>query len=181
MERGLYSIDDNGSVTLYNQVPTYSDADSTKINGYRYEETDCKDPVWNQPSGTYTLTLYHTNTDNGYTNVYYTVSHPSYSFSAHGTNTQTADTDPGDITFGAKANVATGSSSTIVNGDEVLVTTAPIDLIFGDAKSVTTALRKVSIRENNSDSDDKVYNLQGQRVYKPTHGIFITGGKKIIR
>lgn len=86
--------------------------------------------------------------------------------------------DPGDDdqTFGAKSNVA---ARTNTNSD--VVATAPVDLIWGDdggALNRTTGI--VTVNSNENSSDDRVYNLQGQRVLNPNRGVYIRGGKKIL-
>lgn len=86
--------------------------------------------------------------------------------------------DPGDDdqTFGAKSNVA---ARTNTNSD--VVATAPVDLIWGDdggALNQTTGI--VTVNGNENSSDDRVYNLQGQRVLNPNRGVYIRGGKKIL-
>lgn len=86
--------------------------------------------------------------------------------------------DPGDDdqTFGAKSNVA---ARTNTNSD--VVATAPVDLIWGDdggALNQTSGI--VTVNGNENSSDDRVYNLQGQRVLNPNRGVYIRGGKKIL-
>lgn len=86
--------------------------------------------------------------------------------------------DPGDDdqTFGAKSNVA---ARTNTNSD--VVATAPVDLVWGDdggALNQTTGI--VTVNGNENSSDDRVYNLQGQRVLNPNRGVYIRGGKKIL-
>ena len=86
--------------------------------------------------------------------------------------------DPGDDdqTFGAKSNI-----SAKVNTNLDVVATAPVDLVWGDdGGALEQATSITTINSDNGSSDDKVYNLQGQRVYNPTRGVYIRGGKKII-
>lgn len=86
--------------------------------------------------------------------------------------------DPGDDdqTFGAKRYLSAGTGS----GSDV-VATAPVDLIWGDdggALSQTTSI--ATVPDACVSSDNRVYNLQGQRVVNPNHGVYIRGGKKIL-
>lgn len=89
-----------------------------------------------------------------------------------------ASDDPGDDdqTFGAKKNLA---PSTDANSD--VVATAPVDLIWGDdggALSQSTGI--ATVPDACGSSDNRVYNLQGQRVVNPRRGVYIRGGKKIL-
>ena len=89
-----------------------------------------------------------------------------------------ASDDPGDDdqTFGAKKNLA---PSTDANSD--VVATAPVDLIWGDdggALSQSTGI--ATAPDACGSSDNRVYNLQGQRVVNPRRGVYIRGGKKIL-
>ena len=86
--------------------------------------------------------------------------------------------DPGDDdqTFGAKRYLSAGTGS----GSDV-VATAPVDLIWGDdggALSQTTGI--ATVPDACDSSDNRVYNLQGQCVVNPSHGVYIRGGKKIL-
>ena len=39
--------------------------------------------------------------------------------------------------------------------------------------------RKVDLNSDNT-SEGRVYNLKGQRVERPQHGLYIIGGKKVV-
>lgn len=86
--------------------------------------------------------------------------------------------DPGDDdqTFGAKRylSASTGSGSDVV-------ATAPVDLIWGDdGGALEQATGITSVLNGRGRADDRIYNLQGQRVSIPHRGVYIRGGKKIL-
>ena len=39
----------------------------------------------------------------------------------------------------------------------------------------------IATLHHNQDTDNEFYNLQGQRVSKPSKGVFIQGSRKVIR
>lgn len=85
--------------------------------------------------------------------------------------------DPGDDdqTFTAKRRYTEASACSDV------VMTAPVDLIWGDdGGAYATGIRSIVADDDSNESEERVFNLQGQRVSSPHHGIFIRGGKKII-
>ena len=86
--------------------------------------------------------------------------------------------DPGDDdqTFGAKRYLPAGTGS----GSDV-VATAPVDLIWGDdGGALEQATGITSVLNGRGRVDDRIYNLQGQRVSIPHRGVYIRGGKKIL-
>ncbi len=86
--------------------------------------------------------------------------------------------DPGDDdqTFGAKRYLPAGTGS----GSDV-VATAPVDLIWGDdGGALEQATGITSVLNGRGRADDRIYNLQGQRVSIPHRGVYIRGGKKIL-
>ncbi len=86
--------------------------------------------------------------------------------------------DPGDDdqTFGAKRYLSAGTGS----GSDV-VATAPVDLIWGDdGGALEQATGITSVLNGRGRADDRIYNLQGQRVSIPHRGVYIRGGKKIL-
>lgn len=89
------------------------------------------------------------------------------------------DDTTGDIEFGAKPYRAKQRM-----GDWEVVTTAPIDVYFGDGfEQVVTGIREIttdSDANHNRRNDGAYYNLSGQRVSNPHHGVFIKNGKKVI-
>ena len=89
-----------------------------------------------------------------------------------------ASDDPGDDdqTFGAKRYLSAGTG----NGSDV-VATAPVDLIWGDdGGALLQATGIATVPDACGSSDNRVYNLQGQRVINPSRGVYIRGGKKIL-
>lgn len=89
-----------------------------------------------------------------------------------------ASDDPGDDdqTFGAKRYLSAGTG----NGSDV-VATAPVDLIWGDdGGALLQATGIATVPDACGSSDNRVYNLQGQRVVNPRRGVYIRGGKKIL-
>ena len=50
--------------------------------------------------------------------------------------------------------------------------------VTSESTPKTTAIQSIQINE--SDADDAIYNLQGQRIAKPYKGIYIQNGRKFI-
>lgn len=48
-------------------------------------------------------------------------------------------------------------------------------------EAATTGIQTVKAVERKTVDDDAWYNLQGQKVRNPQHGIFIHGGKKYVK
>lgn len=87
-----------------------------------------------------------------------------------------SNVNPGDDdqTFSAKSNNRKVSSAT-------KVVTAPIDLIWcPGGKAALTGINNVKTNAVDGDDTGATYNLQGQRVSNPHHGVFIRNGKKVI-
>ena len=56
---------------------------------------------------------------------------------------------------------------------------AKISLLFDDNE--TTGIEEINSADNTaSKTDDTYYNLNGQKVSKPTRGIYIHNGKKVV-
>ena len=51
--------------------------------------------------------------------------------------------------------------------------------IFSDGDSSTTGIDTIDAASSN-EANGAYYNLQGQRVEKPQHGVYIHNGKKVV-
>ena len=51
---------------------------------------------------------------------------------------------------------------------------------FTDDNSSTTGIDTIDTSSSATGSDNAYYNLNGQRIEKPQHGVYIHGGKKVI-
>ena len=51
---------------------------------------------------------------------------------------------------------------------------------FTDDNSSTTGIDTIDTSSYATGSDNAYYNLNGQRIEKPQHGVYIHGGKKVI-
>lgn len=75
--------------------------------------------------------------------------------------------------------VPAGGAIVLKNSDTDNNSNLEMDYIYIDKKpvsNVSTAIKNVQIESE----DNSIYNLQGQRVSQPTHGIFVKNGKKVI-
>ena len=57
---------------------------------------------------------------------------------------------------------------------------AKVMFSFTDDNSSTTGIDTIDTSSSATDSDNAYYNLNGQRIEKPQHGVYIHGGKKVI-
>ena len=78
--------------------------------------------------------------------------------------------------------VAKVKSAKLIKADDsevdIIISSAWGCTVSSETKPKTTAIQ--SIQFNDSDADDAIYNLQGQRIAKPQKGIYIQNGKKYI-
>ena len=78
--------------------------------------------------------------------------------------------------------VAKVKSAKLIKADDtevdVIISSAWGCTVTSETKPKTTAIQSIQINE--SDADDAIYNLQGQRIAKPHKGIYIQNGKKFI-
>ena len=78
--------------------------------------------------------------------------------------------------------VAKVKSAKLIKADDtevdVIISSAWGCTVTSETKPKTTAIQSIQINE--SDADDAIYNLQGQRIAKPHKGIYIQNGRKFI-
>ena len=109
-----------------------------------------------------------------------------------GSNTSTLDFDAttlGSSVFRITLQALEGTALTAKVNDAKLIKTDGTEVsgafsvgwgceLTSESTPKTTAIQHIQVSE--SDTDDAIYNLQGQRVSNPRKGIFIKNGKKYI-
>ena len=92
-----------------------------------------------------------------------------------------------DFTLGSKTSALTATKGTISNsswtGNESSVTLSSTDKTSLKSVKISVAASGAGIDQvqtNTLSGQRVIYNLRGQRVSNPTHGIYIVDGRKVV-